>query len=100
MFYKYFDIGAFISLLIMTEEDRESFLEGYYGGKRSEKEEALIFLGEIYGLYKYSMFAVNLIGEVPEDVDDKYFDSILELNQRRTGKAKFEKSEVDTIKEI
>ena len=98
MFYKYFDIGAFISLLIMTEEDRESFLEGYYGGKRSEKEEALIFLGEIYGLYKYSMFAVNLIGEVPEDVDDKYFDSILELNQRRTGKAKFEKSEVDTIK--
>ena len=98
MFYKYFDIGAFISLLIMTEKDRESFLEGYYGGKRSEKEEALVYMGEIYGLYKYSMFAVNLIGEVPEDVDDKYFDSILELNQRRTGKAKFEKSEVDTIK--
>lgn len=98
MFYKYFDIGAFISLLIMTEKDRESFLEGYYGGKRSEKEEALVYMGEIYGLYKYSMFAVNLIGEVPEDVNDEFFDNILELNQRRTGKAKFDKSEIDTVR--
>ena len=72
IFYKYYDIGAFISILIMTEEDRELFLEGYYGGKRPEKEEALIYMGEIYGLYNYSMFAVNLIGEVPEDVDDKF----------------------------
>jgi hypothetical protein len=98
MFYKYFDIGAFISLLIMTEKDRESFLEGYYGGKRSEKEEALVYMGEIYGLYKYSMFAVNLIGEVPEDVNDEFFDNILELNQLRTGKAKFDKSEIDTVR--
>ena len=98
MFYKYFDIGAFISLLIMTEEDRESFLEGYYGGKRSEKEEALVFMGEIYGFYKYSMFAVNLIGEIPKDVDEKFFDSILEYNERRTGKAKFERGESDTVK--
>ena len=98
MFYKYFDIGAFISLLIMTEEDRELFLEGYYGGKRSEKEEALVFMGEIYGFYKYSMFAVNLIGEIPKDVDDKFFDNILGYNQRRTGKAKFEQGESDTVK--
>ena len=93
IFYKYFDIGAFISLLIMTEEDRELFLEGYYGGKRSEKEEALVYIGEIYGLYKYSMFAINLIGEVPEDVDEKFFDSILEINQLRNGKEKMEKTE-------
>ena len=100
MFYKYFDIGALISLLIMTEEDRELFLEGYYGGKRSEKEEALIYMGEIYGLYKYSMFGINLIREIPKDVDDEFFDNILEWNQRRTGKAKLEQGESETPRGI
>ena len=99
MFYKYFDIGAFISLLIMTEEDRELFLEGYYGGKRSEKEE-LIYMGEKYGIYKYSMFGINLIREIPKDVDDKFFDNILEWNQRRTGKAKLEQGESETPRGI
>ena len=55
-------------------------------------------MGEIYGFYKYSMFAVNLIGEIPKDVDEKFFDSILEYNERRTGKAKFERGESDTVK--
>jgi len=98
MFYKYYDIGSFISRLIMTEEDRELFLEGYYGGKRSEKEEALIFMGQIIGLYQCCIFAVNLIGEIPEDIDEKFFDSILELNQRRTGKAKFDPKEISTAR--
>ena len=97
MFYKNFDIGAFISLLIMTEEDRELFLKGYYKGKRTEKGEALAN-GRNIGLYKYSMFAVSLIGEILEDVDDKFFDNILELNKRRTDKAKFEKGESNIIR--
>ena len=88
MFYKYFDIGAIISILTMTDEDRELFLEGYYGGKRSEKEEALINMGQIYGLYQYCIFALNLVNEVPEDVDEKFYDNILEFSQIRTGKEK------------
>ena len=55
-------------------------------------------MGEIYGLYKYSMFGINLIREIPKDVDDKFFDNILEYSQRRTGKAKFEQGESDTVK--
>ena len=89
IFYRYLDIGAIISLLVMTEEDRELFLEGYYGGKRSEKEEALIKIGETYALYHYILLTVNILGEIPEDVDEKFFDNILEISQLRTGKEKF-----------
>ena len=97
MYYQYFDIGAFISLLVMTDEDRESFLEGYYGGKRSEKEEALIYIGEQYGLLNYSTFAVNLMGKLPEDIDEKFLDDIVEYNQRRYGKANLNKEEVNSV---
>ena len=97
MYYQYFDIGAFISLLIMTDEDRESFLEGYYGGKISEKEEALIYIGEQYGLLNYSTFAVNLMGKLPEDIDEKFLDDIVEYNQRRYGKANLNKEEVNSV---
>ena len=98
IFFKYYDIGALISLLIMTDEDRELFLEGYYGGKRSEKEEALIYLGEQYGLLNYCIFCCTMMGKIPEDIDEKFFDSILEWNQRRTGKAKLERAEIPTVK--
>ena len=97
IYFKYYDIGALISLLIMTEEDRESFLEGYYGGKRSEKEEALIYIGEQYGLLCYCMFCVTLMGKLPEDINEKFFEDILPWNERRTGKAKINRAEIPTI---
>ena len=48
-------------------------------------------MGEIYGIYKYSMFAVNLIGEIPEDVDDKFFNNILELTKEGLVKQNLKK---------
>ena len=39
-----------------------------------------------------------MMGKIPEDIDEKFFDSILEWNQRRTGKAKLERAEIPTVK--
>ena len=93
IFYPYYDIGATISLLILNDQEREIFLNGYYGRKRTTKEEALICLGEVYGLIHNSLCSICLIKNITHDLDDKFFDSITEWSGLRTGRAKIEKGE-------
>ena len=93
IFYPYYDIGSTISLLILNDQEREIFLNGYYGRERTPKEEDLIYLGEVYSLVHNSLCAIVLLKNISHDLDDKFFDSITEWSGLRTGKAKIEKGE-------
>lgn len=93
MFYPYFDIGSTISLLILNDQEREIFLNGYYGRERTPKEEALVYLGEAYGLLHYSLCSISIIKNLTHNLDEKFYDSITEWSGLRTGKARIEKGE-------
>ena len=93
IFYPYYDIGSTISLLILNDQEREIFLNGYYGRERTPKEEDLIYLGEVYSLVHNSLCAIVLLKNISHDLDDKFFDSITEWSGLRTGTAKIEKGE-------
>jgi thiamine kinase-like enzyme len=93
IFYPYYDIGATISLLILNDQEREIFLNGYYGRARTPKEEALIYLGEVFALVHYALCTVSIIRNLKVNLDDKFYDSLVEWSGLKTGKARIEKGE-------
>ena len=93
IFYPYYDIGSTISLLILNDQEREIFLNGYYGRARTPKEEDLIYLGEVYSLVHNSLCAIALLKNISHDLDDQFYESITEWSGLRTGKARIEKGE-------
>jgi thiamine kinase-like enzyme len=93
IFYPYYDIGATISLLILNDQEREIFLNGYYGRARTPKEEALIYLGEVFALVHYSLCTISIIRNLKIKLDDKFYDSLTEWNGLKTGKAIIENGE-------
>ena len=95
IFYPYFDIGSTISLLILNDQEKEIFLNGYYGRARTPKEEALIYLGEVFALVYYALITISYIRNLKTKLDDKFYDSLTEWSGLRTGKAKIEKGEND-----
>ena len=96
-FYPYYDIGSTISLLLFSNNrNREIFLNSYYGRPRTEKEEALVYVGETYGLLQYGIMLSSIIFNVPDNINEKFFDDILEWNSLSTGKMKLEKNEFGT----
>ena len=94
IFYPYFDIGETISLLILNDQEKEIFLNGYYGRPRTPKEEALIYLGEIFALAHNALCSISIIRELKTKIDDKFFDSVNEWSGLRTGKSRIEKGEI------
>ena len=88
-----YDIGSTISLLILNDQEREIFLNGYYGRERTPKEEALICLGEVYALVHNSLCAISIIRNLKQNLDDQFYESITEWSGLRTGKARIEKGE-------
>ncbi len=92
MFYPYNDIGSTIALLILNDQEREIFLNGYYGRARTPKEEALIYLGQVFGLYHTALGVLSFIQNL-KDLDDKFFDSIPAWSDLRTGKYVIERGE-------
>jgi thiamine kinase-like enzyme len=95
IFYPYYDIGSTISLLILNDQEREIFLNGYYGRERTPKEEALIYLGEVFALVFYTLGTISIVKNLKTKIDDKFYDSLAEWSGLRTGKAKIEKGEND-----
>jgi hypothetical protein len=95
IFYPYFDIGATISLLILNDQEKEIFLNGYYGRARTPKEEALIYLGEVFALVHCALGTISFIRNLKTKLDDKFYDSLTEWSGLRTGKARLEKGEID-----
>ena len=95
IFYPYFDIGSTISLLILNDQEKEIFLNGYYGRERTPKEEALIYLGEVFALVFYTLGTISIVKNLKTKIDDKFYDSLAEWSGLRTGKAKIEKGEND-----
>ena len=67
-------------------------------GKRDEKEEGLIYIGKQYGLLNYCIFANTLMRKLPEYIDEKFFDGILEWNESRTGRVKLDRAEISNIR--
>jgi len=93
IFYPYYDIGSTISLLILNDKEKEIFLNAYYDGRaRTPKEEALIYLGEIFALVHNALCSIAIIKDL-KDLDDKFFDSLPAWSQLRSGKAVLEKGE-------
>ena len=92
-FYPYYDIGSTTSLLILNDQEREIFLNAYYGRARTPKEEALIYLGAIFGLLHNVLCSIAIIRHMKASLDDKFYEGITEWNGLRTGKVKIEKGE-------
>ena len=96
-YYPYFDLGSAISILwFSSNNQREILLDGYFGRQRTEKEEALVYIGETLGLLQYSVYISALIPNVPDNINEKFFDDILEWNALLTGKMKLNKVDSDT----
>ena len=76
----------------MTKK-KKIFLNAYYDGRaRTPKEEALIYLGQIFALIHYALCSISVIKDL-KNLDDKFFDSLPAWNQLRSGKAILEKGE-------
>ena len=95
IFYPYFDIGETISLLILNDQEKEIFLNDYYGRPRTPKEEALIFLGEVFSLVHIALGTLSFIKNLKTKLDDKFYEGLTEWSGLRTGKARLEKGEID-----
>ena len=79
----------------MNDQEKEIFLNGYYGRARTPKEEALIYLGEVFALVYYALITISYIRNLKTKLDDKFYDSLTEWSGLRTGKARLEKGEID-----
>ena len=79
----------------MNDQEKEIFLNGYYGRARTPKEEALIYLGEVFALVYYALITISYIRNLKTKLDDKFYDSLTEWSGLRTGKTKIERGEID-----
>ena len=95
-YYPYYDIGGVIQLLLFSDKEREIYLNAYFDGNMTPKDEALVYIGEQYGLLRYAACSIALIQDFPTHLCSKDIDEILEWTALLTGKMTLTRAEMGT----
>ena len=96
IYYPYYDIGGVIQLLLFSDQEREIYLNAYFDGNMTPKDEALVYIGEQYGLLRYAACSIALIQNFPTHLCNKDVDEILEWTALLTGKMTLTREEMST----